>query len=137
MSEQQRFILAHDIVRAGAVRAVQNAPAGYAVTIAPPNRSLDQNAKLHAMLHDVAKSGIEWAGRQRSLDEWKVLFISAHAIATGHRLKIVPGIENEPVALVEATSQMSRERLSSLIEYISAWCAEHKVYAKQQQQEHT
>ena len=130
MSDKVHFILAHDLARENAVRAVRGAPAGHAVTIAPPNRTLEQNAKLHALFHDVADSGMEWAGRARSADEWKVLFVSAHAMATGQRQKIVCGIENEPVALRESTAAMTKERLSSLIEYIQAWCAEHGVELK-------
>lgn len=127
MSEKAHFILAHDIARQSAIRAVQGAPPGYAVTVAPPSRTLEQNAKLHALLQDVAESGYEWAGRARSADEWKVLFVSAHAMATGARQKVVCGIENEPVVLRESTAAMTKERLSSLIEYIQTFCAEHHI----------
>jgi NinB protein len=56
-----------------------------------------------------------------------VLLVSGHAIATGHEADIVPGIENELVNLRESTANMSIKRLSSLIEYIQAFMAEHDI----------
>ena len=36
------------------------------VEIRPENRSLDQNSKFHAICADIAKSGMQWAGKERS-----------------------------------------------------------------------
>lgn len=102
-------------------------PAGYIVTIDPPRRSLEQNKRLHAMLSDIAASGFEWGGCRRTVDELKVLFVSAHAIETGRAQEVVQGFESEPVALRESTATMSKERLGSLMDYIEAWCANHGI----------
>lgn len=122
-----RFTLISPRVRQNAVEAIRNAPQGYRVTISQPNRSLDQNAKFHALCSDLAKSDLEWAGKRRSADEWKVLLVSAHAVATEQGGEVIPGLEGEFVAIRESTAKMSIGRASSLIEYAVAFCVSHEV----------
>ena len=126
-TERLTYWLRNPQQRAAALYAVSQAPDGHVVTVRPPTRTVDQNALLHAMLTEVAASGAEWGGCRRTMDEWKVLFISAHAIATGREQEVVRGLEDEPVALRESSAAMSRERLGSLIDYIAAWCASHGI----------
>lgn len=95
--------------------------------VRPENRTLDQNAHFHALCGDIARSGIEWFGKTRKADEWKVLLVSGHAKATKQEADVVPGLEGELVNLRESTARMSRARASSLIEYTLAFCAEHGV----------
>lgn len=95
--------------------------------VRPENRSLDQNAHFHALCGDIARSGIEWFGKPRKAEEWKVLLVSGHAKATKQEADVVPGLEGELVNLRESTARMSRARASSLIEYTLAFCAEHGV----------
>ena len=102
-----------------AIRAVNQAEIGHCVIIHEPTRSIQQNSKLHALLHSL--DGKEWAGKSRSMEEWKVLLVSAHAIATGLPNEVITGLEGEMVNIRESTAQMSVSRLSSLIEYIQAW----------------
>lgn len=122
-----RFILINSQVRQNAMREVSTAPEGFAVTIAPRTRSLDQNAKFHAILTDLANSPLKWAGKRRSVDEWKAIIISGHAVATNAPGEVIPGIEGEFVAIRESSARMSVARSSSLIEYLLAFCAEHGV----------
>lgn len=95
--------------------------------VRPENRTLDQNAHFHALCGDIARSGIEWFGKPRKAEEWKVLLVSGHAKATKQEADVVPGLEGELVNLRESTARMSRPRASSLIEYTLAFCAEHDV----------
>lgn len=90
-------------------------------------RTLEQNAKFHALCSDIARSGAEWAGKRRDADEWKVLLVSGHAVATKEGCEIVPGIEGEFVNIRESTALMSVKRGSSLIEYAVAFCAMNDV----------
>lgn len=122
-----RFILINSQVRQNAMREVANAPEGFAVSIAPRTRTLDQNAKFHAMLTDLANSPLKWAGKRRSVDEWKALVISGHAVATDAPGEVIPGLENEFVAIRESSARMTVARSSSLIEYLLAFCAQHGV----------
>lgn len=87
----------------------------------PSTRSLEQNSYFHALCGELAASGLQWFGKPRTLNEWKVLLVSGHAMATGDRADVVPGLEGEPVNLRESTAQMSPARKSSLIEYTLAF----------------
>ncbi len=124
------FYLVHDTARRLACEAVRKAEQGMVVTIRKRNRSLDQNAKFHAMCDDIAKSATEWAGERRTAEEWKALLVSAHAAATQSGFDLVRGLEGEMVQLRESTAAMSKERSSSLIEYTLAWCAGHSIPLK-------
>lgn len=128
MSDKRILILAHDEARRRAVSAVAEAPAGYRVTIEPPKRNGEQNAKFHAICSDLAKAQVPWAGKPRDAASWKVLLVSGHAVATKSGAEMVPGLEGEFVNLRESTALMTKARGSSLIEYAVAFCAGHDVY---------
>jgi hypothetical protein len=117
------FHLVHAQARQRAIDCVRDAPEGYVVKVSEPTRNLEQNAKFHALCADAARMGLEWAGKPRSAAEWKVLFVSGHAVATGQGADIVPGLEGEFVNIRESTARMSKARSSSLIEYAQAWIA--------------
>lgn len=96
------------------------------VEVRPIRRSDEQNAKLHAMLSDIARQK-EFNGQKRTIEEWKMIFVSAHRIATGGQAEMVVGLEGEVINLRESTAQMGVKRLASLIEYIQAWAADNGV----------
>ena len=122
MSAKRLFILAHLEARKRAAKAVAEAPAGYRVTVEPPKRNGEQNAKFHAICGELA--GREWAGKPRTAAQWKVLLVSGHATATKEGAEMVPGLEGEFVNVRESTALMSVRRSSSLIEYAQAYLAE-------------
>lgn len=103
-----------------AVNAVSKAPDGLIMILKDSTRSLDQNAKFHALCNDASKT-MTYMGRVLKTDQWKVLFISGHAIATGIGADMVPGLEGEFVNLRESSSQMGVNRMASLIEYTQAY----------------
>lgn len=97
------------------------------VTIAPEQRRGGQNSMFHAICGDLEHSGLRWAGKERSLEQWKAILVSGHSVATGGEGEVIPGIEGEFVAIRESTSRMSVARASSLIEYTMAFCATNGV----------
>jgi hypothetical protein len=101
--------------------------------IRPETRSDAQNKLLHALIADVARQA-EWMGKRRSTDEWKVLFVSGHSVATKQGADLVPGLEGEFCNLRESTAKMGKARLSSLVEYIQAWCADNGVELREARQ---
>lgn len=115
----------HDYQTAQSV--VTRAPLGHVVTIRPPTRSTEQNAALHRLLQAIVNARYKWAGRTWSIDDWRTLMVSAHSKATNRAGEIVPGIEGEFVALRRSTTRMSVAELSSLIEYVQAWCAQNGI----------
>lgn len=121
---KQTFTLAHDVARQRAIQAVKDAPDGHVVIIKPPTRNLEQNAKFHALCSDLAALGVTWAGKPRSAQEWKILLISGHAMATGEGSEVLPGLEGEFVNVRESSALMSKKRGSSLIEYAQAFLAQ-------------
>ena len=119
------FILAHQEARRRAVDAAQTAPDGWRVEVCEPKRNGEQNAKFHALCADIARSGVKWCGKERTAEDWKVLMVSGHAVATKQGSEIVCGLEGELVNLRESTAKMGKARASSLIEYTQAWMAQN------------
>ncbi len=125
--DKRTFTLINDQVRRNAISAIADAPEGSTVSVGPKKRSSDQNAHFHALCSDLAKSDVKWAGKRRTLDEWKALLISAHAVATQVGGEVIPGLEGEFVAIRESSAAMSVSRAASLIEYALAFCANNGV----------
>lgn len=90
------------------------------IRITEYKRNLDQNSRFHAMLGDIARQ-VQWCGKQLKPEQWKVLLISGHAVATKQQAEIVPGLEGEFVNIRESSAEMSVSRMASLIEYTMAW----------------
>ena len=127
MASKQMYRILSDPHRQRATQAVLDAPQGWVVTIQEPTRSLDQSARLHACFNTIAKSGMKWADRQLTADQWKVLLISGHAVATGIGADIVKGIEDEVVNIRESSAAMGVRRMSSLLEYVQSWMAQNDI----------
>lgn len=123
------FGLNHQEARQRAAKACMTAPDGYMAKITEPTRNLEQSAKFHALCAEVARTR-KYAGRKLTGEQWKVLFVSGHSIATGRGADMVPGLENEFVNIRESTAAMSKSRMSSLIEYVGAWMANTEEQAE-------
>lgn len=125
---RQKIILklTGEAAKKAACREILAAPVGHIVRITPETRSLDQNAKLHAMLTDISKQA-KYLGAKRDLEFWKGLFVSGWQIATGERPEIVPGLEGEFINIRESTTTLGVKRMASLIEYVTAWAASNGV----------
>lgn len=108
---------------------VAGLPEGFDIKAGPKSRSLDQNALLHAMFGELAEKG-QYLGRKLTLNQWKTLMISAHAVAVGLGADVIPGIEGEWVNVRESSAQMTVARMTSLIEYVHAWAAENGIQFK-------
>ncbi len=62
------------------------------IRITDYKRNLDQNAKFHAMVADIARQ-VQWCGKWLKPEQWKVLLISGHAVATNSKLMFCPGLK--------------------------------------------
>lgn len=98
------------------------APVDYVVTIAPPTRTLDQNAKMHAMIADImAQVDTE---RQWTADEWKDRFL--HAL--GKEMNFLPDLDGRAFfPRGYRSSQLSKREFADLVEIIYAFGARHGV----------
>ena len=119
------LILANAAIRAKAVTWIMKARDLSRIEFKGPARTLDQNAKLWAMLTDVAQQK-EWAGKRRTTEEWKDLFTASLASAEGG-LEVVPGLTGGFMLFGLHTSDMSVEEMTKLIEWIYAWGADQGV----------
>jgi len=120
------FVIINEQVRARAVDAVRTCPIGYGFTLGPSKRSLEQSAKLHAIFGEFSKQ-LRYNEEFLTPEQWKVLMVSAHTVATGNEPQFVIGIEGEPVNLRESTATMTISRMSSIIEYCVAYGAQQGV----------
>lgn len=128
---KQTYRLVHAEARRRAVQAVQEAPEGYVVRISEPARSLDQNARLWAMLGDVSKQ-VNWYGKKLTAEDWKHIFSSSL-----RKLDVVPNLDGTGfVALGLSTSRMSKREMADLITLIEAFGAERGVIWSEPQKEY-
>jgi hypothetical protein len=119
------FVLSHEEARRRAIESVKLAPAGCVVTIKPCSRSLDQNAKLHALLSEIAKS-VEWGGKKHDPEVWKRLLTAAWLRARGEEIECLPALDGQGVDFVfKRTSRLTKSEASELIEFIYAWQSEN------------
>lgn len=111
------FILAHDKARIGASSLCMTAEDGTVVRFSPKTRSLEQNAKMWAMLQDLADQ-VEWSvdGRMRlmSKEEWKVVTTAGLRKSQS----VAQGIEGGFVLMGESTSKMTVGEMKELIDFI-------------------
>lgn len=121
MSDRRIYRLVHETARKLAAAQCQLAPDGYIVEIKPATRTLDQNARLWAMLTDVSQQ-VDWYGRKLTQEEWKHVFT-----ASLKRQDVVPGLDGGFVALGQSTSKMTKRELGDLMDLISAFGAQHDV----------
>ena len=126
MSEKRTYKLVSDQVRAHCIDEIARAPLGKVVIVQDPTRTLEANARLHAMLTDISRQA-KYMGKPRSVEVWKGIFVSGWAIATGQSPEIIPGLENEFISIRESTATMSGKRLASVMEYVEAWAINEGV----------
>jgi hypothetical protein len=91
------------------------------VTIRQATRSLDQNARLWAMISDVSRAKPE--GRTHTPEVWKCLFMSA----CGHAVQFETGLDGKPFPVGFSSSRMTKAQMSDLMEFVAAWGAERGV----------
>ncbi len=117
----QTVILDSRYRRDQAHRLVDAAPVGAVLTIAPPKRSTDQNARFWAMLSDISRAKPD--GRTHTPETWKALFL--HAM--GHASRFEMGLNGEPFPVGFRSSQLSKAQMSDLMEFMSSWAAEKGI----------
>lgn len=122
----QSFTLISDRVRSNAIEAVRSAPPNWIVTIKEPKRSLEANAKMWAMLADVANASPE--GRQWSPETWKSAFL--HSL--GHQVRFAEGLDGSgPFPMGFSSSALNVKQMADLITVISEYGDRHGVQWKE------
>jgi hypothetical protein len=100
-----------------------NVDEGTRVELKEAKRTTDQNARLWAMLTDVATQ-LTWHGQKLSTEDWKLVFLDA----LKREMRMVPNINgNGFVNLSRSSSDLSKAEFSDFMEIIAAFGAEHGV----------
>lgn len=108
--------------RAIAANLIRIAPQDAVVTIKEGTRTLDQNAKLWAMLSDISRHKPE--GRVMTAENWKAAFMSA----LGHEILWQPGIDSgPPFPAGFRSSRLSKAQMGDLITFIQEYGDRHGV----------
>ena len=108
--------------RALACGIIKAAPVDAVVTVKPAARSADQNAKLWAMLSDIARAKPE--GRVMTPEMWKAAMMNA----LGHEILWQPGIDNgPPFPAGFRSSRLSKAQMGDLLEFITEYGTRHGV----------
>jgi len=107
--------------RRRAHECVKDCPDGWSATFAPAKRSLDQNARMWAMLGEIA-SAVPWHGQKLTPENWKDMFTAALK-----RQEVVPGLDGGFVVLGTSTRRMNKSEMGDLMELMSAFAAERGV----------
>ena len=89
--------------------------------VKPFTRSLEQNARLWAMLTDISRQ-VDWYGRKLTPHDWKHVFT-----ASLKKQDVVPGIDGGFVVLGASTSKMTKAEMCDLQTLIEAFGAERDV----------
>lgn len=116
------IILSAPARRAFAKHRIDAAPDYAVVKIGAGDRTPDQNAKMWAMLTDVAMAAPE--GRKWTPETWKCAFM--HSL--GHQVLFCEGIDGSgPFPLGFRSSRLTKAQMSDLIEVIYEYGSRHGV----------
>lgn len=121
MSTKRTFFLVHDEARRNAVEFVKAAPEGWCVEVKQRTRTLDQNARMWAMLTELSRQ-VVWHGQHLTPENWKDMCTAALK-----RQAVVPGIDGGFVVLGTSTRRMTIGEMAELMEFIAAFGAERGV----------
>ena len=90
-------------------------------------RSAEQNSRLHALLQDIAAQK-QWAGQWLDVEDWKRLMVAAFERANNQSARIFPSLDGQGIDMIyRRTHRMSKQEMSELIEYATAWAVQNGV----------
>jgi len=102
---------------------VRSAPWGTRITFQEAKRTTDQNARMWAMLTEVARQ-VEWDGLKLSADDWKLIFMAA----LKQELRMVRNLDRTGfVQLGRSSSSLSVGEMADLMDLIAAFGAREGV----------
>jgi hypothetical protein len=117
----QTVILRGKSQRDFAKTLIDLAPADAVVRVSAAKRTLDQNAKLWAMLSDLSRA--KPGGRVATPETWKALAMHA----CGFAVQFEMGLNGQPFPVGFRSSQMTKPQMSMLIEWLYQFGAENGV----------
>ncbi|MFN8992252.1 MAG: recombination protein NinB [Pseudomonadota bacterium] len=108
------------------------APWGTRVTFQEAKRTSDQNARMWALLTEVARQ-VKWHGQRLSADDWKLVFLAA----LKSEMRIVPNLDGTGfVQLGRSSSSLSVAEMGDLMDLIAAFGAREGVTFAEPEADH-
>jgi hypothetical protein len=127
VSDRLELVIVDRETREEAMRLLRTVRPGSRVEFKGPLRTLDQNAKVRAMLGEIAEQAT-WQGRTLTPGEWKNLFTAGAMMASGENGDPVQALDGGAIVLLgRKTSDLSVIEASDLITYMVKWCDENGV----------
>lgn len=128
------FILSHNVARNGACEFIKTAPENYLVEIREPTRNLQQNALIHSLVAQIART-CEFNHQKLTPLDWKRLLLDAYGrikAAEGEPLKgwgrVFPSLDHSGVVQLGIQSRsLSISQASEFVSYLYAWGADNDV----------
>lgn len=109
--------------RQRAINWIQQAPLGTRIEFKAARRTLPQNDRMWAMLTDVARQK-DHHGVKYTPDQWKVIFMAA----CGREFVFIPALDGQGfIPWGQSSSDLSKQEMTDLIEFMFAWGAENGV----------
>ena len=124
--------LTGEVAKKSACREVLCAPEGHVVTIAEPNRTLDQNAAQWPILEAFAQQ-LDWPinGQMTKItaDDWKDILTCAFR---NEQPRVAMGLSGGMVLLGQRTSKFGKREFSEWLEFLWATANERGVVVYQE-----
>ncbi|UGA46630.1 recombination protein NinB [Bradyrhizobium quebecense] len=122
MSGRALLVLSSRQIREKAIDWIMRLPPGTRVEFKEPQRTLEQNDRMWAMLTDIARQ-CTLNGRRWSTDQWKVIFL--HEL--GREAQFIPSLTGSFIPYGQSSSDLGVKEMSDLIESMFAYGAENGV----------
>lgn len=117
------LVMASDAMRQKAAHWCAKAPPMTRIEFKAPKRTLPQNARMWAMLTDIAAQ-VKWHGLTLTPDDWKLIFLDG----LKSELRLVPNLNGTGfVNLGRSSSELSIAEMGDLMTLIEAFGANHGV----------
>lgn len=122
MTGRALLVLSSSAIREKAIDWIKRLPPGTRVEFKEPQRTLEQNDRMWAMLTDIARQ-CTLNGRRWSTDQWKVIFL--HEL--GREAQFIPSLTGSFIPYGQSSSDLGVKEMSDLIESMFAYGAENGV----------
>jgi hypothetical protein len=116
-----KAILSSHFARERAKRLIDQAPDGFIAEVREPRRTGEQNEKFWAMLTDISRA--KPMGRRHTPEDWKAILMNA----CGWECQFIEGLDGRPFPQGFRSSHLTKSQMSTLIEFMLAFGAEHGV----------
>ena len=98
------------------------------VEVQRENRSLEQNAMYHSIIHQIAKQA-QHLGSTWDAESWKRLLVDAYTKELGQNMgQVIPNLTGDGIVqLGLQTRKFTKQQASEFTEWLIAWCAQNGV----------